>query len=439
MAAETNRYVEANRKSESIHARAQSVLPGGDTRNSIYWEPFPIYVDHAQGSTIVDADGNQRVDFINNMTTLILGHRHPAVIAALEQQLERGISYPAPAPLVVEWGELMCERVQSLDKIRFVNSGTEATLNAIRAARAFTGRNLLAKCEGAYHGNHDSVQISVTPPLDRAGEAASPNSVAGTHGISGRATDEIVLMPYNDIENATRIIRQHAHELAAVIVEPINGQCGMVPADTEFLQTLRDLTSELGIVLIFDEVIAFRASRGGAQEYYGVHPDLTCFGKTIGGGLPVGAFGGREDMMSQFDPSGTGPHVAHAGTFNGNPMTAAAGSATLRELTADVYIDLERKGEYLRGKLRNAIARAEVPMSITGAASLFGIQCTPGPVTNYRTYAKNDAKMLDYIFLSMLNRGYLLSNRCAGNISTAHTYADLDGFATAFEAVLAGV
>lgn len=439
MAAETTRYVEANRNSESIHARAQDVLPGGDTRNSIFWEPFPIYVDHAQGSTIVDADGNERVDFINNMTTLILGHRHPGVVNALEQQLARGISYPAPAPLVVEWGELMCERVQSLDKVRFVNSGTEATLNAIRAARAFTGRNLLAKCEGAYHGNHDSVQISVTPPVDRAGDAESPNSVAGTQGISSRATDEIVLMPYNDPENAERVIRQHAHELAAVIVEPINGQCGMIPADTEFLRTLRELTTELGIVLIFDEVIAFRASRGGAQEYYGVHPDLTCFGKTIGGGLPVGAFGGREDIMSQFDPSGTGPDVAHAGTFNGNPMTAAAGSATLRELTTDVFIDLEDKGEYLRGKLRDAIARAEVPMSITGAASLFGIQCTPGPVTNYRTYAQNDPRMLDYIFLAMLNRGYLLSNRCAGNISASHTYEELDGFATAFEEVLSGV
>ena len=435
----TARYVEANRKSESIHDRAQSVLPGGDTRNSIFWEPFPIYVDHAQGSTIVDADSNERVDFINNMTTLILGHRHPAVVSALEQQLARGISYPAPAPLVVEWGELMCDRVESVDMIRFVNSGTEATLNAIRAARAFTGRNLLAKCEGAYHGNHDSVQISVTPPVDYAGDAESPNAVAGTKGISSRATDEIVLIPYNDADNAERVIRKHAHELAAVIVEPINGQCGMVPADADFLRMLRELTSELGIVLIFDEVIAFRASRGGAQEYYGVYPDLTCFGKTIGGGLPVGAFGGREDIMSQFDPSGSGPAVAHAGTFNGNPMTAAAGTATLKELTADVFMELERKGEYLRAKLRNAIARAEVPMSITGAASLFAIQCTPGPVTNYRSYAQNDSRMLDYVFLSMLNLGYLLSNRCAGNISTAHTYAELDGFASAFGDVLSRI
>lgn len=439
IAEESHRYIEANRASASVHGRAATVLPGGDTRNSIFWEPFPVYIDHAYGSTIVDVDGNERTDFINNMTTLILGHRHPTVVSALEEQLTRGISYPAPAPLVVEWGELMCERVQSVDKVRFVNSGTEATLNAIRAARAYTGKNLLAKCEGAYHGNHDSVQISVTPPIAEAGDKQSPTAVAGTQGISNRATDEIVLMPYNDSENAERIVRHHADHLAAVIVEPINGQCGMVPADTQFLQTLRDVTQELGIPLIFDEVIAFRASRGGAQQYYGIYPDLTCFGKTIGGGLPVGAFGGREDIMSQFDPSGDGPTVAHAGTFNGNPMTAAAGVATLKQLTNDAFADLQAKGDYLRAKLTNVIARAEVPMSITGAASLFAIQCTPGPVTNYRQYAQNDSDLLSYVFLAMLNRGYLLSNRCAGNVSTAHTYEDLDGFATAFAEVVRGM
>ena len=440
IAAETARYTAANPESEATHQRATTVLPGGDTRNSIYWRPFPVYVDSAQGSVITDVDGNDRVDFINNMTTLILGHRHPAVVSALEDQLSRGISYPAPAPLVVEWGELMCERVASLDKIRFANSGTEGTLNAIRAARAFTGKNLLAKCEGAYHGNHDSVQISVTPPVDQAGDASSPSAVPGTAGMSGRAPDEIVLLPYNDPENASRVIRENADQLAAVIVEPINGQCGMVPADAEFLQAIRDLTSELGIVLIFDEVIAFRASRGGAQEYYGIDPDLTCFGKTIGGGLPVGAFGGREDIMSQFDPSADGgPQVSHAGTFNGNPMTAAAGVATLKQLTDEVFAELERKGDYLRERLANVIARAEVPMSVTGATSLFAIQATPRPVRNYRTYAENDGEMLDYVFLGMLNRGYLLSSRCAGNISTAHTYDDLDGFAAAFEDVISAL
>ena len=331
---ERARYVASNAGSSAKHEEAKRYLPGGDTRNSIFWGPFPIYVSNADGSRITDVDGNERVDFINNMTTLILGHRHPAVIEALGEQLKRGVSYPAPTPLVVEWGELMCERVPSLDKVRFVNSGTEATLNAVRAARAFSGRNRLAKCEGAYHGNHDAVQISVTPAVGMAGDAEAPTSVLMTDGMSPKSADEIVIMPYNDLEAAERIIRDNADELAAVIVEPINGQCGMVPSEPEFLEGVRRITSELGILLIFDEVIAFRASRGGAQEYYGVTPDLTCFGKVIGGGLPVGAFGGREDIMSLWDPSGPGgPQVAHAGTFNGNPMTAAAGVATLKELT----------------------------------------------------------------------------------------------------------
>ena len=267
-----------------------------------------------------------------------------------------------------------------------MNSGTEATLNAIRAARAFSGKTMLAKCEGAYHGNHDAVQISVTPVVGMAGDAESPDSVLMTRGMTPRSADEIVIMPYNDLENAERVIREYSDELAAVIVEPINGQCGMVPAEPEFLEGIRRITSELGILLIFDEVIAFRASRGGAQEYYGVTPDLTCFGKVIGGGLPVGAFGGREDIMSLWDPSGVGgPQVAHAGTFNGNPMTAAAGVATLRELSVDVYEDLEEKGEYLREKLRDVISEMEAPMGVTGATSLFAIQATSEAVRDYRS------------------------------------------------------
>ncbi len=433
---EINRYLSANGASATSHEAAKLVLPGGDTRNSIYWDPFPIYVTHAEGSKIIDADGNERVDFINNMTTLILGHRNPAVIAALSEQLEHGVSYPAPTPMVVEWGELLCDRVPSVDKIRFVNSGTEATLNAIRAARAFSGKNLLAKCEGAYHGNHDAVQISVTPDLDAAGDANRPNATPATNGMSKGATDEIVIMPYNDLETAQRIIREHSDELAAVIVEPINGQCGMIPADPAFLKGLRHVTSELGIILIFDEVIAFRASRGGAQEYYGITPDLTCFGKVIGGGLPVGAFGGCDDIMSLWDPSGDGPRMVHAGTFNGNPMTAAAGIATLKQLTPEVYVSLENKGEYLRDKLQAVIAEYEAPMGITGIASLFAIQCTSQSVTDYRSFATNDSDLQTLVFMGMMNEGYLLSNRCAGNVSDAHTYKELDGFAYAFRRVL---
>ncbi len=433
---EIDRYAAANPKSAKLHQQATSFMPGGDSRNSIFWPPFPVYVTHAEGTELTDADGNVRTDYVNNMTTLIMGHRHPAVIKALRDQLDHGVSYPAPSPSVIKWAEILCERVPSVDKVRFVNSGTEATLNTIRAARAFTGKNRIAKCEGAYHGTHDSVSVSVTPPLDRAGDALNPESVAGFEGLPPRVADEMIVMPYNNLEACERIIRDHAHELAAVIVEPVNGQCGMVPAKPEFLEGLRALTKELGIVLIFDEVIAFRIARGGAQEYYGINPDLTAFGKVIGGGLPVGAFGGREDIMALYDPSNGPPRVQHAGTFNGNPMTAAAGIATLEALTPEVYTELEQKGDLLRDKLRNLFAELEAPMGVTGVASLFALQFTTEPVTDYRSYATNDKKMLQTMFIGLLNEGFLMSNRCAGNVSAVHTEKDIDAFVTGVRNVL---
>ena len=436
LAKEIASYSAANPISAGLHKKASTFMPGGDTRNSIYWDPFPIYITSGDGTTLTDADGNQRTDFVNNMTTLILGHRPPEVTSALAEQISKGLSFPAPSPSVVRWAELMCERVPSLDKVRFVNTGTEATLNAIRAARAFTGKQKLVKCEGAYHGNHDAIQISVFPPLDEAGKADSPESVAAFPGISETAVDDIFIMPFNDIVTAEKIIRKHADELAAVIVEPVNGQCGMVPAKPEFLEGLRRLTDDLGIVLIFDEVIAFRIAYGGAQDYYGVKPDLTCFGKVVGGGMPVGAFGGRDDIMSLWDPSDGGSVVQHAGTFNGNPMTAVAGVATLESLTADKYEYLEHLGNMLRNKLRTLFAELEVPMSVTGVASLFALQFTPTEVIDYRTYATNNKEMLQTMFIGLLNEGFLMSNRCAGNVSTVHTEDDVDAFVLAVKNVL---
>ena len=429
-------YAAANPKSAELHDTATGYMPGGDTRGSIFWDPFPLYVTDGTGTVLTDVDGNKRVDFINNMTTLILGHRPPEVTTALNNQIEHGLSFSAPSPTVVRWAELMCKRVPSLDKIRFTNTGTEATLNAIRAARAFTGKRKLVKCEGAYHGNHDAIQISVTPPLDEAGDAESPRPVAAFAGISASAVDDIYIAPFNNIAAAEKIIREHAGELAAVIVEPVNGQCGMVPGKPEFLEGLRRVTDELGIVLIFDEVIAFRIAYGGAQDYYGITPDLTCFGKLIGGGMPVGAFGGREDIMSMWDPSNGGATVQHAGTFNGNPMTAAAGIATLEALTPDSYVYLEKLGELLRRELRTLFAELEVPMGVTGIASLFALQFTSEEVVDYRTYATNDMNMLSTMFIGLLNEGFLLSNRCAGTVSTVHTDDDVHAFVSAVKNVL---
>lgn len=432
---EVERYVASNAKSGEIQHRAESSLPGGDSRNSIWWPPFPVYVTRGEGAHIFDVDGHDRIDFINNMTTLILGHRHPAVVRAVEDQVGRGFSFPAPSESVVEWAEILCDRVPSVDKIRFVNSGTEGTLNAIRAARAFTGRPKIAKCEGGYHGAHDDVSVSVNPPYDAVGDPQAPTAVRDYEGVPDKSVASVVVIPFNDPDSAVTLIRKHAPELAAVIVEPVIGRLGMVPADPEFLAALRAVCTELDIVLIFDEVISLRTAFGGAQEHFGITPDMTAMGKIIGGGMPVGAFGGRDDIMALFDPR-NGPRVKHAGTFNGNPMTAAAGVATLRAATPAVYEKIGASGEMVREKLRQLIAEREAPMGVTGIASLFSLQFTPDPVRDYRSLATANKKLQRMMFLGLLNEGFMTSPACAGNVSAAVSTDEIDALVAAVGRVL---
>jgi glutamate-1-semialdehyde 2,1-aminomutase len=428
-------YAKANPASAKLNERAKQSMPGGDTRNSIWWKPFPVYIARGQGSTMTDVDGNERVDFISNMTTLILGHRHPAVIKAVEEQVGRGLSYPAPAELVIEWAELICERIPSVEKVRFVNSGTEGTLNAIRAARAFTGRQKIVKAEGGYHGAHEDVAVSVNPSFEDAGDEQEPNALHDYEGVSDRVLGTTIVIPYNDSKSAEAIIRENADEVAAVIIEPVIGRLGMLPANPEFLQTLRDVTTELGIVLIFDEVISLRISSGGSQQYFGITPDMTAMGKIIGGGLPVGAFGGKNEIMELFDPA-TGPRVKHAGTFNGNPMTAAAGIATLKGMTPEVFEQIGTNGEKLREKLRNLISDREAPMGVTGIESLFSLQFTNEQIVDYRSLESSDQTLAAHMFIGMLNEGYALSPQCAGNISAMITDEQIDGFVDAVGRVL---
>ncbi len=434
---EIERYAAANPKSAAMHERAKESLPGGDSRNSIWWKPFPVYVARGDGSIMTDLDGNERADFISNMTTLILGHRHPDVIKAVEAQVDRGLSYPAPSALVVEWAELICSRVPSVEKVRFANSGTEATLNAIRAARAFTGRQKIVKCEGGYHGAHDDVAVSVNPSFDEAGDELAPESVRDYEGVPDKSLEHTIVIPYNNPAAAEAIIRESGSEIAAVIVEPVIGRLGMQPAQPEFLQALRDVTRELGIVLIFDEVISLRVAPGGSQEYFGITPDMTAMGKIVGGGLPVGAFGGKSEIMALFDPeSEMGPRVKHAGTFNGNPMTAAAGVATLRALTPELYDRIAGLGEDLRSKLRNLIAGREAPMGVTGIASLFSLQFTTEQIVDYRSLESADKTLAAHMFIGMLNEGFALSPQCAGNISAVITPEQVDEFVAAVGRVL---
>ncbi len=432
---ELARYLELTPKSKARWQEAAEYLPGGDSRNSIFWDPYPIFVTSASGCHITDADGVDRLDFINTMTTLILGHANQPVMEAVKEQLDRGVVYNAPNEHQIRLAKLLCDRIPSFDLVRFTNSGTEATLNTIRAARAFTGKNKFAKVEGGYHGTHDAVTVSVRVDVKKAGEAQQPKAVAASEGLADGILDQVVVIPFNDTANARRILEDNKDQLAAVIVEPVMGSVGMIPGTAEFLTMLREFTEENGIVLIFDEVISFRVAPGGSQQYYGITPDLTSLGKIIGGGFAVGAFGGRRDIMELYDPT-KGPKVSHAGTFNANPVTMVAGAVTLEHLTPDVYRDLAELTELLRQGIRRVCSDLEVPVQVTGLGSLFGIHFTGQPIVNYRDIAAEDAALRGQVFLGLLNEGILMASNLVGGLSTALGEEEVNTFVGALQSVL---
>ena len=432
---ELARYLELTPESKARWQTASEYLPGGDSRNSIFWDPYPIFITEASGAHVIDVDGNDRIDFINTMTTMILGHAFPPVMDAVYEQLSRGVAYNAPNEHQIRLAKLLCERIPSFDLVRFTNSGTEATLNTIRAARAFTGRSKFAKVEGGYHGTHDAVTVSVRVDISEAGDADRPQAVAASEGLAEGVLDQVIIIPFNETAASRRILEESKDELAAVIVEPVMGSVGMLPASTQYLTMLREFTEENGIVLIFDEVISFRAAPGGSQQYYGVTPDMTSLGKIIGGGFAVGAFGGRREIMDLYDPT-KGPRVSHAGTFNANPVTMLAGSVTMEHLTADVYRHLAEMTEKLKQGVRQVCEELEVPVQVTGLGSLFGIHFTGGEIHNYRDLAASDRALRGRVFLGLLNEGILIAPNLVGAMSTSLGDEDVAAFLSAFRRVL---
>ena len=434
---ELERYLQSTVKSKALWEEARQYLPGGDSRNSIFWAPYPIFVDHASGCHVVDSDGVDRLDFIGTMTTLVLGHGPKPVLDAVENQMKHGVVYNAPNAHQIRLARLLCERIPSFDLVRFTNSGTEATLNTIRAARAVTGKSKIAKVEGGYHGSHDQVSVSVRVNPAKAGERSHPNAMAATEGLGEGTLEQVVVIPFNETTIARETLESHKGELAAVIIEPMLGSVGMLPATTEFLTMLREFTAANGIILIFDEVISYRASSGGAQEYYGITPDMTSLGKIIGGGFSIGAFGGSKEIMDLYDPTQTGgPRVAHAGTFNANPVTMLAGAATLEQLTPEVYRKLAEMTEYLRAGILKVGAELETPVQVTGLGSLFGIHFTGEELLGYRDIAAEDAAFRHQVFLGLLNEGILMAANLVGAVSTEIGEAEVDAFTAALRRVL---
>jgi glutamate-1-semialdehyde 2,1-aminomutase len=404
-------YLARTPRSRELFERATGSLPGGSTRTTVYTAPYPPYIEAGAGLHLRDVDGNDYRDFLGNYTSLILGHAHPAVVAAVEAQVRRGSAFAAPTEMEVELAEEIRRRIPSIDRLRFTNSGTEATMFAIRAARAFTGRPLIAKFDRSYHGTHDAV-------------------MTGTPGVPETMAGLVVELPWGDIDGIEALLRGREGDLAGIIIEPVQGAGGVRLAEPAFLGALRAYTERHGALLVFDEIISFRVGPGGAQERFGVRPDLTSLGKIIGGGYPLAAFGGRADVMALFDARRPGA-VSHGGTFNGNPVAAAAGLATLRELTPDAYARLDALGERLGAAITGEIEHAGVDARVTVVGLLFQVFRGAG-VTAFATGVAGGPTL----FLGMLLEGFYLAPRGMGAIPAIATEADIDDLAGAIGRVL---
>jgi glutamate-1-semialdehyde 2,1-aminomutase len=419
--------------SQNLFAKAQKLMPGGVNSPVRAWQAVggaPLLLAQGAGSQIYDLDGNSFLDYVCSWGPLILGHAHPGVVAAVQEAAAKGLSFGAPTPGEVELAELLCQAVPSLEMVRLVTSGTEACMSALRLARAATGRSLVVKFDGCYHGHADSFLVA-------AGSGVLTQAIPGSPGVPPEIAGLTRSLPYNDLDALSQVFASQGDEIAAVIVEPVAGNMGVVEPRPDFLPGLRRLCDQYSSLLIFDEVISgFRAAWGGAQARYGVLPDLTCLGKIIGGGLPIGAYGGRRPLMEQMAPVGP---VYQAGTLSGNPVAVAAGLATLRVLQeGDIYADLESKGAWLARELRAAADEAGVPVTVNRVGSMLTVFFTSGPVADLAAAKKADLSRFARFFQGMVQQGVYLppSQFEAWFVSAAHTGADLEKTVLAARQVL---
>jgi glutamate-1-semialdehyde 2,1-aminomutase len=434
----TRRYAAPGSRSARLFEAAQAVMPGGNSRTTVFMAPFPPYAAEGEACWVIDADGDRRLDLLNNYTALIHGHAHPEIVEAATRRLRRGASFAMPTEEEIDLARLLADRLPAVDHVRFTNSGSEAVMMALKAARGFTGRPKIAKFEGAYHGSYDYAEVSLGPSPDTWGPLAEPASVPYSKGTTPGILDDVLVLPFNHPELAVRRIEQHARTLAAVILDPVPNRAGLIPARPEFLRAIREVTAAHGIVLIFDEVISFRIGFHGAQGHFGVRPDLTTLGKIIGGGFPVGAVGGRADVMAVFDPRGGKPAVPHGGTFNANPVTMAAGLASMRLLDDEAFQRLDELSAKLKDGVAACFKDAGVAGSVTGAGSLFRIHPTDRELVDYRSTWPEpaDSARLARIVRYLLDHGVLIAPTGLGCVSTVMAEPELEAFLEVFRAAL---
>ncbi len=414
------------KSSEDVWQEARQVIPGGVSRDQLYTDP-PFFASHGEGAYLVDVGGVGRVDFVNNYTSLIHGHAHPQTVEAIAKQAARGTAYGAPSELERQLARMIVDRLSGSEMVRFTNSGTEATMLALQIARSATRRKRIAKFEGGYHGSHELVRVSIKP--EDGGPRSRPQPVAEEGAEGFDLTD---VLPFDDLTAVEAIARQHGEQWAAVLVEPMQGSAGMMPARQGLLEKLRELADRHGFMLVLDEVMTFRHGGHGLQGEWNIRPDLTTLGKIIGGGLPVGAVAGPEKLMDSLAPPK--PHrIQHSGTFNGNPLTMAAGLATMAAYDEQTARDLDARGDRLRSRLQETLA--QFGLSVTGWGSMMNVHAAPTPPQCWRDVRASDSGRMQRIQSGLMDRGFFLAPRGMLVLSTAHTEEHLDQLEEALAAV----
>lgn len=425
--------------SRRLFERARRVMPGGNTRTTVFIDPFPIYAERGEGPRMWDVDGNEYYDCINNFTAMIHGYCQPSMRDAVEDQLGRGTAFGAPTLSEIELAELLVERLPSVEQVRFANSGTEAVMMAIKAARAFTGRPRIVKIEGAYHGSYDYAEVSLDSSPANWGDmpASTPYAKGTPEGVLG----DVLVVPFNDAEALRSVMAAHGDTVAAVLIDPMPNRAGLIPARRDYVEATMEAAHAAGALVIFDEVISLRLGYSGAQGLWDAKPDLTTLGKIIGGGFPVGAIGGRADVMAVFDPTKGKPALPHGGTFTANPVTMRAGLAAMRALTEDSFRHLDAIGGLVRHGVNEAFRRRGMEGQCVGLGSLFKIHFTSLPVTDYRSVHPGAAQKakLNAFHRALLDRGVLSASYGLFALSTPMTQDDAQAILDAIDGALGEV
>jgi glutamate-1-semialdehyde 2,1-aminomutase len=434
-------HTEQQSHSAALYERALKILPGGVSRNTVLRKPHPLYADRAQGSVVTDIEGVERIDFANNMASLIHGHAYPPMVEAVTAQLHKGTAFTIATEVEVLFAEHMCSRNAAFEKIRFVNSGTEAVMGAIKAARAFTGRAKIAKVEGAYHGLYDYAEVSQTAKPDTWGPVDHPASSPVSYGTPANALADVVVIPFNDVAAAKAILDEHKGEIACVLIDVMPHRVGLRPADKDFVEALREWTTKDESLLVLDEVITFRSTYGGAQKWYDMTPDLTAMGKMVGGGFPVGAIAGRAEVMDVMNPLAAKVLFPHSGTFSANPITMTAGLVSMRDFTEDKVQYVNDLATRAMNGITEAIAQTGIQACVTGGGSMFRIHLKPSVPINYReAYATPEesarlVRLLDHLF----DEGFMMVNTCTAILATTMTNDHIDALVAAVKSGFAKI